>query len=102
MPPRSPFTDAQWRSVAESLHLSKRQLDVLKSLFQGAAEKEISSRLSISQNTVHTYLKRLHSKLGVHSRFELMTSTRRTTRCCCLWASSAPSVRRAWNSTAAS
>jgi len=67
-----PFTDAQWQSIARGLVLSKRQLDILKSLFQGDSEKEISGRLSISQNTVHTHLKRLHSRLGVHSRAELM------------------------------
>jgi NarL family two-component system response regulator LiaR len=48
--------------------LTERELDVLGKLAQGKANKEIARELSLSQETVKTYVKRILDKLGVHTR----------------------------------
>lgn len=52
--------------------LSPRQRQVLYGIFQGDSEKQLALRLGISQHTAHDYLKRLHRRLGVRSRGELI------------------------------
>lgn len=53
-------------------HLTQREREVLDLLSQGLAQKEIARYLSISPKTVGTHLQKLMSKLGVHSRAELV------------------------------
>ena len=48
--------------------LAPREREVLDLLSAGAKYKEIASRLSISQNTVMTYMRRIYKKLHVNSR----------------------------------
>ena len=55
-----------------STHLTQREGEVLELLSQGLAQKEIARVLSISPKTVGTHLQKLMSKLGVHSRAELV------------------------------
>ena len=50
--------------------LSEREREVLGLLARGCLYKEIAVRLSISENTVRTYLKRIYDKLHVNSRTE--------------------------------
>ena len=50
--------------------LSPREREVLEHLAQGYLYKEIASRLAISYDTVHTYVRRIYEKLQVHSRTE--------------------------------
>lgn len=66
------ISDEDWIKLCGDLHLSPREVDVLKCLFVGDSEKQIASRLGLSQATVHTHFQRLHHKLGVRSRTELM------------------------------
>ena len=56
----------------EGIKLSPRARQVLTCLLNGDSEKQIASRLQISQHTVHTYVKKLHESLGVNSRGELL------------------------------
>lgn len=48
--------------------LAPREREVLDLLSAGAKYKEIASKLSISQNTVMTYMRRIYKKLHVNSR----------------------------------
>jgi DNA-binding NarL/FixJ family response regulator len=48
--------------------LSEREVQVLDGLARGLEDKTIGSELAISEKTVRTYVKRLLSKLHVHSR----------------------------------
>ncbi|RXJ73349.1 DNA-binding response regulator [Veronia nyctiphanis] len=55
----------------EMLHtLTRRQLLVLKSMAQGAANKKIAYDLNISETTVKSHVSAILRKLGVHNRIQ--------------------------------
>ena len=54
-------------------NLSPREQEVLDSLSQGLLYKEISEKLGISYETVHTYIRRIYEKLQVRTRTEAVT-----------------------------
>jgi DNA-binding NarL/FixJ family response regulator len=71
--PRSGMLSEQaWSAIASSLDLSLRQLEIVKAVFDDAKESAIAEALGISTHTVHTHLERIHQKLGVHDRVELV------------------------------
>jgi DNA-binding NarL/FixJ family response regulator len=51
-------------------NLSPREQEVLEYLSQGFLYKEIADKLSISYETVHTYIRRIYEKLQVRTRTE--------------------------------
>jgi DNA-binding NarL/FixJ family response regulator len=55
---------------AEIAQLSERERQVLQLLAQGKIYKEIADLLGVSQNTVHSYIRRVYEKLHVHSKME--------------------------------
>ena len=55
--------------------LSKREMDVVRSLAEGLTNREIAERLGLSQHTIKNYLFRVFDKLGVSSRLELLSMT---------------------------
>ena len=52
--------------------LTPRERDVVALLVAGCSTRDIASRTGLTVSTVNTYLKRIFSKLGVHSRVELV------------------------------
>lgn len=52
--------------------LTKREKEVVSLLVSGASTRIIAEQTKLTVATVHTYLKRIYSKLGVHSRVELV------------------------------
>lgn len=50
--------------------LAPREAEVLTLLARGCQNKEIASRLFLSESTVRTYIKAVYRKLGVNSRLE--------------------------------
>jgi DNA-binding NarL/FixJ family response regulator len=55
--------------------LSRREMDVVRSLAEGLTNREIAERLGLSQHTIKNYLFRVYDKLGVSSRLELLFMT---------------------------
>lgn len=63
-------TDIQGRLARSPL--TPREKEVVALLVSGASTRAIAEQTSLTVATVHTYLKRIYSKLGVHSRVELI------------------------------
>jgi len=77
----SPMTTHIARKVVQSFqkpgpsthateNLSEREQQVLDCLSQGLIYKEISDKLGVSYETVHTYIRRIYEKLQVRTRTE--------------------------------
>jgi DNA-binding NarL/FixJ family response regulator len=52
--------------------LTKREQEIVPLVAQGLTNKEISSRLSLSEHTIKNHLFRIYEKLGISSRVELI------------------------------
>jgi DNA-binding NarL/FixJ family response regulator len=62
---------------SENGKLSPRLEQTLDLLTQAYAEKQIASRLGVSQHTVHVYVKTLYRRYQVNSRAELLVAVLR-------------------------
>lgn len=69
--------DEQQKSRAQKWHediekkwssLSERERQILRLMAEGASNKEISSKLSVTESTVEKHLERIYEKLGVSVR----------------------------------
>jgi two-component system, LuxR family, sensor kinase FixL len=56
----------------EEIHLTARELDVLRLLVQGLANKEIAKQMGISESAVKNTLQQLFSKTSVRTRSQLV------------------------------
>jgi len=50
--------------------LTERELDVLRLLVKGYRNAEIASALTLTEQTIKNYLRRIYNKLGVSTRVE--------------------------------
>lgn len=66
-------TDESQSAAFAATRLTKRELDVLALLVDGADSREIAQRLFLSRNTVRTHVQNILAKLQVHSRLEAAT-----------------------------
>lgn len=57
----------------ERFGLTSRQLEIVKPLMSGASNKEIASKLCISEDTIKGHLKHIMRQTGVSSRTELLS-----------------------------
>jgi DNA-binding NarL/FixJ family response regulator len=64
--------------VASTVHLTAREREVLTLLTEGRSQKQISYDLTISSKTVGTHIQKLLTKVGAHSRAELVAQAFRT------------------------
>jgi DNA-binding CsgD family transcriptional regulator len=60
--------------AVEGVSLPPRMQQVLDLLLEGLSEKAIAAQMGIKLSTVHTYVVALYTKLGVHSRAELLST----------------------------
>ena len=56
--------------------LTRRETEVLRLLGTNSTIEEIASELVITTGTLRTHIKRIYSKLAVHSRFEAVTRSK--------------------------
>jgi DNA-binding NarL/FixJ family response regulator len=61
------------RRAGETAVLSEREVEVLKLMAGGGANKEIAASLSISESTVKTHVANIFQKLDVNGRTEAVT-----------------------------
>ena len=74
----APAAAAKLVASAASVQLTPRELETLRLIADGKANKEVASALDISERTVKTHLRHLFEKLGVTSRTEaIKVATRR-------------------------
>lgn len=52
--------------------LTPSEWRVMELVAQGAANRDVAQRLSVSPHTVNTHLRKVYAKMGVHSRAELV------------------------------
>lgn len=68
-------TDCDFRKVRLRLvtefHLSEREVDILDRVVAGMSYDDIANQLSISKFTVHTHIKNIYMKIGIHNRIDL-------------------------------
>jgi len=57
--------------------LTLRESEIVSAIREGHSNKEIASKLSISEETVKRHLSNIYAKLGISSRLELATLTLR-------------------------
>jgi DNA-binding CsgD family transcriptional regulator len=69
-----PMALHKMNGLMQEAGLTKREKDACNLIRQGIDAKEIAKRLYISPHTVKTHIKRIHLKLGVHTRAELVAA----------------------------
>lgn len=68
----SMFSEHAWEEIARSLRLSGRELQIVRGIFDDEKDLAIAQRIGISLSTVHTHVERLHRKLAVMDRPQLL------------------------------
>ena len=63
--------------LEEPVHLTDREMEVIRLLAEGQSNKEIAARLPVSPRTVKFHLDNIYSKLGVNTRTEAAVSALR-------------------------
>lgn len=66
------FSEKMWQQIAARFGLSVRELQCVRGVFDDQTEFAIAADLGISPQTVHAYSKRLHRKLAVNDRVNLV------------------------------
>jgi len=66
------FSPIAWDSLARHLEISGREFSILRGIFDNQVEFAIAKDLGISAHTVHTHVERLHRKLQVTTRTQLV------------------------------
>ena len=66
------LSDHAWLEIAGALKITKRELQIVQSVFDNQHEAEIAKRFKISPHTVHMHMNRLFKKLNVTTRTELV------------------------------
>jgi DNA-binding NarL/FixJ family response regulator len=69
----SPEVAAQVAAYAGDVALTSREIDVLRMIAAGSANKEIAAQLSISEETVKSRVKNILLKLGANDRTHAVT-----------------------------
>lgn len=68
----SMFSPEAWSQIGRSLGLSGRELQIVRGTFDDKTELAMASDLGISPSTIHTHVERLHHKLDISDRAQLL------------------------------
>jgi DNA-binding NarL/FixJ family response regulator len=68
----SMFSSEAWAQIARSLGLSGRELQIVRGTFDDQTELAMAADLHISPSTIHTHVERLHHKLVITDRAQLL------------------------------
>ena len=66
------FQESMNKLQMQNVVLTKREIDVVRSIAMGLSTKEIAHQLFISENTVESHRQKIFEKLGVHNMAELI------------------------------
>ena len=66
------FSELAWKEIGASLRFTRRELQIVRGVFDDSTEFAIGADLGISPHTVHTHLERLRHKLAVIDRAALI------------------------------
>jgi LuxR family maltose regulon positive regulatory protein len=62
--------------AAQNFALSPRETEIVALIVEGCINKEIAARLGIAEGTVKTHRKKIHEKLGIRNRSQLIVRAR--------------------------
>ncbi len=62
-----------WTTIATRLCLSGKEAEIVKGVLQDLKDEEIADALGMSVHTLRTHVGRLHTKLGVEDRVQLVS-----------------------------
>ena len=65
------LSELAWREISDSLRLSRRELEIVRAMFDDRKELAIAAELGVTPRTVHTHVERLYRKLAVNGRLQL-------------------------------
>jgi DNA-binding response OmpR family regulator len=71
---QSPGNHTKQRHNCQKNKISDQEIRVMSMLKEGLMYKEIAFKLNVSINSVRTYIKRIHTKLAVHTTKEMFNS----------------------------
>jgi DNA-binding NarL/FixJ family response regulator len=66
------FSPKAWEQIGRSLALSGRELQIVQGTFDDKTEFTMAADLHMSPGTIHTHVERLHHKLGIADRAQLL------------------------------
>jgi DNA-binding CsgD family transcriptional regulator len=66
------FCPPAWAAIARSLQLSGRELQLVRGVFDDQKDLAIANALGVSIHTIHTHFERLHHKLTITDRPQLI------------------------------
>ncbi len=65
------FSQPSLKTALEEYGLSKREKEILQLLIEGLSYKQIAAQCYVTLDTISTHIKKIYSKLNIHSRAEL-------------------------------
>jgi DNA-binding NarL/FixJ family response regulator len=77
VPPQSvptsvPLTQEEWTVISASLGLTTRESQIARLVLDDVSKTQMAAQLSISPCTVNAHFANLRTKLGIHSRDQLV------------------------------
>ena len=65
------FNNPKRKALLDEYGLSKREKEILQLLVEGLSYKQIAAKCNVTLDTISTHIKKIYSKLNIHSRSEL-------------------------------